>query len=734
MEQKFVFEKHTFDDVRNVFENYILNDDAKKRIQDAFDYADNLHKGQVRRSGDPYILHIIEVAYILATLNAGPNTLIAGILHDTVEDCNITIEEISERFTPEIATLVEALTKIRALSKRKDKEFLAESHRKIFIAMARDVRVIIIKLADRLHNMRTLEFMPEEKQLRIAKETLEVYAPIAHRLGMSTIKSELENLSLYFLNKNKYLEIENLMDINTTNRKKNILAMQKKIADMLISKNIKFEISARIKSIYSIYKKIYFKGRSFEEIYDIMALRIITETEVNCYEILGYIHSIYKPIPGRFKDYIAMPKPNMYQSLHTTIVANDGNIYEIQIRTQKMDEIAESGIAAHWRYKENETYDQKREQKEIEEKLHWLSDFKQIESNNEDAHSYMSALQRDIFDANVYVFTPLGKVIDLPSGATPLDFAYKIHTKVGDSAVGALVNGVLVPLSTKLKTGDVCEIKTSKTSPGPNEGWLNIVQSSFAKNHIRKFLAKKNIEIFRQATIEKGKELVVDEFKDYGFNDKQTLKMISDEKVLERYTSVTVDDLLHLIGSKKIMSSYITDFLGLKKLSTEDSVQKYIDKSVFKDHKSLSKQSILVSGNANVKVSVSTCCSPLPGDKIIGFVSRGQGIKVHRMDCPNMQEEKRLIQVMWNPNAIEARYPVNIVINANDRPNLLIDIMNLFSQLNVPCQKINAKVHKTTVTSSVNATVLLTNIQGLQDLINSVTNIEGVYEVKRVTK
>ena len=655
-------------------------------------------------------------------------------MHDTVEDCNVTIKEIAEKFSIEIATLVDALTKIKALSHRNEKDFQAESHRKIFIAMARDVRVIIIKLADRLHNMRTLQFQPEEKQTRIARETLEVYAPIAHRLGINNIKTELENISLYYLDRQKYEEIEDLLNSNTQNRKKNISNMQKKIADMLISKHIKFEISARIKSIYSIYKKIYVKDRKFEEIYDIMALRIITETEVNCYEILGYIHSIYKPIPGRFKDYIAMPKPNMYQSLHTTIIANDGNIYEIQIRTKEMDAIAESGVAAHWRYKENEKYDPKKEQKEIEEKLHWLSDFKAIENINSDAYDYMQALQKDIFDANVYVFTPMGKVIDLPTGATPLDFAYKIHTKVGDTAVGALVNGVLVPLSTTLATGDVCEIKTSKNSPGPNEGWLNIVTTSFAKNHIRKFLAKKNEAIFREESIERGHNLLLEEFKDYGFTDKQMIKLVSDDKVLSRYTAGSIDDLYARIGTKNLIPANVIDFLEIKKFSDEASLSKFLEKNTIKDHKSLSKQSILVNGASNVKINVSPCCSPLPGDKIIGYVSRGQGIKVHCIDCPNIQEGKRLIQVAWNPSAEEALYPVNITINANDRNNLLVDIMNLFSQDKVPCQKINAKIHKETATAVISATILLKNTLQMGDVFNHIVNVDGVYEVKRITK
>ena len=734
MNLKFQYPKHTFDDVLNRIENYIHNKESLDFIKNAYKFAEEKHQNQFRKSGEPYIVHIIEVAYILAELNAGPSTIVAGILHDTVEDCDVCIDEIATKFSIDVATLVEAVTKIKALSSKKEKEFLAESHRKIFIAMARDVRVIIIKLADRLHNMRTLEYMSEEKQKRIANETLEVYAPIAHRLGINVIKAELENLSLYFLMKDKYVGIETLLNSNTSNRKKSILSMQKKIADMLISHNIKFEITARIKSIYSIYKKIYQKNRKFEEIYDIMALRIITESEVQCYEVLGYIHSIYKPIPGRFKDYIAMPKPNMYQSLHTSIIANDGNIYEIQIRTKEMDDIAESGVAAHWRYKENEKYDFKKEQKEIEEKLHWISDFKTIESNNKDAQDYMLALQRDIFDANVYVFTPMGKVIDLPTGATPLDFAYKIHTKVGDSAIGAVINNVLMPLSTELKTGDVCEIKTSKNSPGPNEGWLQFVKTNFAKNHIRRFLAKKNEEINRDINIERGKELLALEFKDFHLNEKQMLKMVEDEKVLARYTSNTIEDLFIIIAQKKVQPSAITDFLGLKRLTDEEALSNYIKKNTTNKETKYSKQAILVNGASNVKISVSTCCSPLPGDEIIGYVSRGQGVKVHRLDCPNMKDEKRIIQVMWNPLVKDASYPTNIIIKSNDRMNLLIDIMNLFSQLNVPCQKISAKLHKENSTTTISATILLTSKAKMQDVFNSIINVEGVYDVKRMTK
>ncbi len=729
---KFVYPKHTYQDVKNKFENYIHNPDDIARIDKAYQFACEKHAGQFRKSGEPYIVHLIEVAYIVTEFNVGPTTIIVALLHDTVEDCQVTLEELANIFSPEVANMVDALTKIKALSKRKDKEFLAESHRKIFIAMSRDVRVIIVKLADRLHNMRTLDFMPEDKRKRIATETLEVYAPIAHRLGINIIKSELEDLSLYYLEPEKYLEIESLLNNNTINRQNNIKIMEKKIADMLISKNIKFEISARIKSIYSIYKKIHVKGRKFDEIYDIMAIRIITETEVNCYEVLGYIHSIYKPIPGRFKDYIAMPKPNMYQSLHTTIVANDGNIYEIQIRTKEMDEIAENGVAAHWRYKEGEKYDPKREQKEIEEKLHWLGEFKSYESDSKDARDYMTALQHDIFDANVYVFTPLGRVIDLPTGATPLDFAYKVHTKVGDQAVGALVNGLLVPLTYQLKTGDVCEIKTSKNSPGPNEGWLNIVKTSFARNHIRKYLAKKNVQVNREINIQKGKAMLADDFKDYGYNDKQMVKMLMDNKILDKYPYQTLDDLFAGIATKNPPTSSIIDALGLKKFSDDVALKKYLGKNSSKTYNP--NQAILVNGVDQLKVTVAPCCSPLPGDKIIGFVSRGKGVKIHRVECPNIKEEQRLIQVMWNPDMKDQNFPVNVEVDANDRNNLLVDIMSLLSQLKVPCQKISAKIHRDTVTVQVSMTVMLPNIVKMQDLFNALINVDGVYDVKRVMK
>ena len=540
------YKMHTFEEVEASFFTYIHDANSIKLIEDAYHFVENKHAGIYRKSGEPYIHHLIEVAYILTTLQCGPVTIASGLLHDVVEDTEVTVEDIKKRFGSECAKIVDALTKIQRLklSHRTQEEFEAEDRRKIFLGMAKDLRVIIIKLADRLHNMRTVDALKEERQKALAKETLDVFAPIAHRLGIYRIESELEDLSLRILEPDKYYEIQTLLNNKIKNRGKALDNLKKKIADIVLKTQIPFEIESRVKSIYSIYKKMFLKGYNFDEIYDVLALRIITETEINCYEILGVIHAQFKPIPGRFKDYIAVPKPNMYQSLHTSIIAGDGNIFEVQIRTKQMDEVAETGIAAHWRYKEGEKYNPRKEQQEIEEKLHWFRDFVSMttETKDENAQEFMEHLSKDIFDANVYVFTPKGRVIDLPAGSTPLDFAYKIHTKVGDQAVGAIVNNMLVPLNTILNTGDLVDIKTSKTSPGPNEGWLNIVKTNTAKSHIRKFLQKKNNELLRDDKIKQGKQSCLDFFRERGVDEKEMENLLSTEKVLNNYHFSNLDD------------------------------------------------------------------------------------------------------------------------------------------------------------------------------------------------
>lgn len=722
---------HTFEQVEEEFFVYIRDQKSRQNIRKAYLFAKEAHKDQFRKSGEPYIHHLIEVCYILTTLQCGPATLMAGLLHDVVEDTDVTLKEIREAFGDDVAGIVDSLTKIQRLklSHRSEEDFVYEDHRKIFLGMAKDVRVIVIKLADRLHNMRTLSSLSPERQQVLARETLEVFAPIAHRLGMNSVKSELEDLSLKYLEPEKYKEIVKLVDSKVKNALKSLEVFSKKIADDLFKKGIPFELQSRVKSIYSIYRKIYQKHHKFEEIFDILALRIITETELNCYEILGIIHATYTPVLGRFKDYIATPKPNMYQSLHTCILDGNGNTFEVQIRTKEMNETAESGIAAHWRYKEGTKYDPKKEQKEIEEKLYWLRDFINVSENKDvDAKEYMNTLSHDIFEANVYVFTPMGKVINLPSGATPLDFAYKIHTGVAEKAVGAIVNNVMVPLSTVLKTGDIVEIKTSKSSPGPNVDWLNIVATNFAKNHIRKFLAKKNAEFMRKDMIAKGKASAVEAFKAYNIGEVEMEKLLNDNKVFERFEVKDLDDLYIKITSKNPTPGGIIDFLNLKRptseILTSDRAGKDSDKTP-----------VEIPGAGNkVMVTLGNCCTPIPGDEIVGYITKGKGVTIHRKDCPNIANEKqRLIEVHWKENLKASTYPVDLKIECHDRANLIVEIMQIFAQKKVPVTSLNATLHNQTLTTTVAVTIYVTDALALQDAVNAISGLKSVYEITRAT-
>ena len=726
---------HTFEDVRNVFIHYIKNEDDRNNIKKAYDFVVEKHKTQFRKSGEPYVQHLIETAYTVAKLQGGPSTIIAGFLHDVVEDTDVTTEEVEALFGSDVSHLVEAVTKIQRmqLNRIDEEEFEAEGHRKIFIAMAKDIRVIIVKLADRLHNMRTLEWLKPNRQIAISRETLEVYAPVAHRLGLNKIKSELEDLSLKYLEPEKYNHVLQLLNENTKNRSESLVRLKKKLADLLYEHNIPFiQIESRVKSIYSIYKKMFIKGRDFNEIYDIMALRVITKTELNCYEILGLVHSVYKPLPGRFKDYIAMPKPNLYQSLHTTIISGDGQFFEIQIRTEEMDEIAEEGIAAHWRYKEGSKYSPEKEQKEIEEKLHWFRDFVSMSSDelSTDAKEYMATLNKDVFDANIYIFTPKGRVIDLPSGSTPLDFAYKIHTGVGDSAVGAIVNGTLVPLGTELKTGDVVEIKTSKSSAGPNEGWLKLVKTNAARNHIRKQLTKKNMEFVRDEKISQGKIALIDAFKERGYNEQEMIEKVNNPKVLNNFQVDSFESLCVNVSNRNPLPSSIMDFLNLKKKVDPNAPLKLTDAK-----KAIGKNlnPVIVKNAGNVAINLGPCCTPIPGDNIVGYITRGKGITVHRCNCPNIAKEKnRLIDVYWNEELEAQQYQVDIQINGSDRSTLLIDIMGVLAQMKCNCSAISSKVHSSSGTSTIQATLLVHNASKLEDIFNVLRNVKGVYDIVRV--
>ena len=721
---------HTFQQVEDIYMLYISSPEDRKRIEEAYDFIMLKHKNQFRKSGEPYYHHLIEVAYILASLQSGPNTIIAGLLHDVVEDTDVTVEDIKKKWGEEVSKIVDSLTKIQRLklSKITSEEFEAEDHRKIFIGMAKDIRVILIKLADRLHNLRTLGALSPDRQHAISKETIEVFVPIAERLGLDIIKSEMEDLCISYLEPEKYQEIKRLLSKKTKVLQKSLDGLKKRIADVLFQKNIPFEISSRVKSINSIYRKMYVKGHPFEEIYDILALRIITETEMQCYEILGLIHQMYKPVPGRFKDYIAMPKPNMYQSLHTTVVGGDGNFYEVQIRTEEMDSVAETGVAAHWAYKEG-GYNSQTEQKEIENKLHWFREFVNLssEAENENASTYMETLNRDIFESHIFVFTPKGKVIELPSGSTPVDFAYRIHTKVGDQCTGALVNGVMVPLNTVLKTGDMVEIKTSKSQLGPSEGWLDFVASASARSAIKKYIAKKNASLMREERISRGKQSCIDAFHERGIEEEEMLKLLNTDKVLNNYNVEDLDALFIGVSGRKPTANALIDFLKIKR-----PVDVSLNLAKRRNSK-IDTCPVYCKGAGQIAINLSSCCTPIPGDDIVGYITRGKGISVHRKNCPNvMKEKERLIEVFWRDDIEFATYPVDIIIEASDRPNLLVDVMAVINNGKVGINNLHARSNAQNLTATISATIMVSDAKRLHDIFVLLRGITGVYRVDRV--
>lgn len=726
----------TFDDVLKEVKLYLHKEENIDLITRAYLCAKKQHEGQFRKSGEPYLVHLTSVAYILAQLRTGPTTIAAGLLHDVIEDCELTRDEMKAMFGEEVTMLVEAVTKISNLKFRDEKEYQASNHRKIFIAMAKDVRVILIKLSDRLHNMRTLQYMREDKQKRIAAETLEVYAPIAHRLGISEIKNELEDLSFMYLNNDKYHEIAHLVEKRKVERDDQVQNMIHEISEMMDEHHITYRIFGRSKHLYSIYKKMRTKNKRFEEIMDLLAIRIITDTDSACYEILGYIHAKYRPIPGRFKDYIAMPKVNMYQSLHTTIVADGGNIFEVQIRTEEMDRIAEQGIAAHWRYKENANYNSKAQQKEIEEQLHWFRDFSIMSDEvNDDAMEFMNMMQRDIFEANVYVMSPKGRVIALPNGSTPIDFAYRIHTEVGHHAVGATVNGVLVPLNTCLKTGDVVDIRTSNQSAGPSEDWIKFVKSTHARNKIRSFFQRRESEQ-RAGGIKKGEEMLQDELRRRNLDLEQYFDKKRIEGIVNTLSFSNYNDLMYAIGVKSVSLPAVIERLVKHKtnvqLDNNDLVELF-NRQEANRRKPASKSGVYVAGVDTMKVMLASCCTPVPGDEIIGYISKGQGVKVHRVDCPNIQKEKeRLIDVYWDENIEQKQYEVKLVIYSMDRNFLLSDIVTVVSQCKAGLNHVDSKVNDDKITATTKMSVVVENARHLQVLIANLCKINSVTKVERV--
>ena len=706
---------------------YITNPDSLALIDKAYDFAYEKHKNQKRSSGEPYFVHVLNVAYELAKLKTDPSTICAGLLHDVIEDCDVGREEFVSLFGEEIYEMVEAVTKISNLKFTDEKEYQAVNHRKILIAMAKDVRVILVKLVDRLHNMRTLQYLAPEKQKRIARETLDVYAPIAHRLGIAEIKNELEDLSFFFLDNEKYREIAKLVESKKSERDQQIDLMIQDISIVLEMHNIPFRIFGRSKHLYSINKKMVTKNKRFDEILDLLAIRIVTETETNCYEILGYIHAVYRPIPGRLKDYIAMPKMNMYQSLHTTIVGPDGRIYEVQIRTEEMDAIAERGIAAHWSYKEGKT----RSQKKLIEELNWLKAFE--ENTDADAKEYMNDITHDVFNANIYCMTPRGRIIDLAAGATPIDFAYRIHTEVGNQTVGALVNGVLVPLNTPLKTGDVVELRTNKNST-PSEDWLKIVKTNHARNKIKAYFLKKELED-KEQFIKLGESMLKDELKKHDLDVDEFFDVKLLDKVATSFHQSNTNDLLFAIGCKSMTPIAVIE--KLTKLGKKEVDLGYLEKITKKNAERnhiVSKTGIMVSGVSSMKISISPCCSPVYGDRIVGFVSKGQGIKVHRADCPNVLNERRLINVEWDPEKPDVRYEASVKIFSKDRSYLLTDLVTVVAQYKANLTAVNSQANREDLTATTSLSFMVNDLDHLETIMANLRKVDSVISVERAIK
>ena len=723
----------TFEECFANIQTYIRKPENLALIEKAWQFAHKHHEGQFRKSGEPYEIHVIQVAYILSTLHSSPTTIVAGLLHYTVEDCEeVTTDIIREEFGQDVAAIVEAVTKIGAIKFKDEKEYLASNHRKLFIAMAKDIRVILVKLSDRLHNMRTLQYMKPEKQKKISNETLSVYAPIAHRLGISQVKNELEDLSFKYLEPAKYEEIKNLVRQREEDRNDQVQMMIKEIQDMLDEYHIPYRIFGRSKHFYSIYKKMITKNKRFEEILDLLAIRIVTDTELHCYEILGYIHAKYRPIPGRFKDYIAMPKANMYQSLHTTVVEPTcGSIFEIQIRTEDMDAVAERGIAAHYRYKESPDT-AALGQKELEDKLTWFRDFSMMtDEESEDPLEYMNVLQKDIFEANVYCMTPRGKIIALPQGSCPIDFAYRVHTEVGHKTVGATVNGAIVPLNTQLKTGDVVSILTNKNSPGPSADWIKIVKSGHARNKIRAFLQKWDQQD-RKDRVHQGQQMLEDELRRLK-GDAKDLDIRKVESILSSLSLKSADDLFAGLADRKISLQAVTDRLIRNKPGAVDDeeIMKIYNRAAGRSHRT-SECGVVVPGIDTIQVSLANCCSPIPGDAIIGYISKGQGVKVHRTDCPNIvNEKKRLIPVNWDQEPEDKQYEVKLLIRSDDRNYLLSDIVTTLQQNNAALKHVDSAVDDNNLTATTKLTVGVHDARHLTTLMANLKKVRSVNEVIR---
>ena len=727
-------------EILDKIKKYAPNADVTPVIK-AYELAKSAHAGVFRKSGEPYIIHPIAVANILADLELDMEVIAAGLLHDVVEDTPYTYEDITELFGKDIADLVDGVTKLGKIKYQTKEESQAENLRKMFLAMAKDIRVILIKLADRLHNMRTLKFMPEEKAKYKAKETLEIYGGIAHRIGISKIKWELEDLALKYIDPEGYRELSDKITMKRSQRQEYIDKIVHLLEEKFKEVDINCEVSGRPKHFYSIYKKMKKKNKTFEEIYDLTAVRIIVDTVKDCYAVLGMVHTMWIPMPGRFKDYIAMPKPNLYQSLHTTVIGPDGEPVEIQIRTHEMHEIAENGIAAHWKYKEGITgsHDAK-----MEQKLKWLRQMMEWEKDVQDPHEFLDALKDDVFNSQVYVFTPKGDVIELPAGSTPIDFAYRVHTNVGNKCTGAKINGKIVPINYKLQNGEIVEVITSSNSTGPSRDWLNIVQTPTARNRIRQWFKKER----REENIERGTDILEKEFKRYNIPYKNSSIQKFLNQVAKKFNQPSLEDLIATIGYGGIATSQVMpkvrDFYNKevnrqekekRMQEKEDKIKKNFDEHEYAKKRKKKDNGITVKGLDNILVRFAKCCNPLPGDDIVGYITKGRGVAIHRRDCTNIKLDdeflqNRLVEVEWN-NPEKSKFEGEVKIIAVDRVGLLNDIIHVVSMEKLSISGINCRVLKDN-TANISLLVEVNDISELKQLMKKIKSIPGVDDVSRM--
>ena len=738
--------ENLYQDLINRIRKYHPNADISM-VEKAYRLADEAHKEQKRKSGEPYIIHPLSVALILADLEMDKETIVAGILHDVVEDTVCECEEIEREFSPEVALLVDGVTKLGRLSYDADKvEVQAENLRKMFLAMAKDIRVIIIKLADRLHNMRTLKYMTEAKQREIARETMEIYAPLAQRLGISRIKIELDDLALKYLEPDAYYDLVEKIALRKKQRDDYVEGLVEEVTEHIKAAGIDAEIYGRSKHFFSIYKKMVNQNKTLDQIYDLFAIRIIVKDVKDCYAALGVIHEMYTPISGRFKDYIAMPKPNMYQSLHTTLIGPNGTPFEIQIRTYEMHRTSEYGIAAHWKYKES---GEGATVNSEEEKLSWLRQILEWQQDMSDNREFMTLLKSDLnlFSEDVFCFTPSGDVKNLPNGSTPIDFAYAIHSAVGNKMIGAKVNGRLVPIDYVIQNGDRIEILTSQNSRGPSRDWLKLVKSGQAKNKINQWFRS----VSKEENVAKGKELFIESAKSKGIVLSDINVPKYQERVMRRYGFHDWESVLSAIGQgsikegavvNRMYDGYLADHPIIR--TDEDVLLEHQDQPVNVEHPKAvtkSKNGIIVKGLYDVSVRFSKCCSPVPGDEIVGFVTRGRGVSIHRTDCINVinlpsLEKPRLIEAEWQPEFLEdskgGRYMADIHIYGHNRTGLLVDISKVFTERNIDINAIHSRTSKQGV-ATIDVSFGVSSKAELAELANRLRSIESVIDIERTT-